>query len=278
MKIGHARIVLTGAGGGIGTAAARDLARGGAALLLVGRSAERLAAQAQALKAASGAAVAWQVTDLTDTAALQSLAQAAADWKANVLVHGAGTPAFGRVESFGPAQVQQAIATNLVAPVLLTQALLPHLRQQARAQVVCIGSVLGRLGLPGFSIYSAGKFGLRGFAEALRRELAPTPVRVQYLGPRSTRTAFNDDRVEAYNRRTGTAVDPPERVAQALCDLIENEAAEAFLGFPEALAVRANGAWPGLLDGAFAKHRASLPPSSADSPTPSPALHGATSP
>ena len=118
-----------------------------------------------------------------------------------------------------------------------------------------MGSVLGRLGLPGYSVYSASKFGLRGFAEALRRELGGTGISLHYLGPRSTRTGFNDEAVEAYNQATATAVDPPAKVAQALLQLLEGEAAERFIGFPETLAVRVNGLHPTLLDGAFDKHR-----------------------
>eukprot|EP01036_Dinobryon_divergens_P050448 gene50448-67562_t len=156
--------------------------------------------------------------------------------------------------------MRQLVETNLLAPMLLTQALLPHLLAQPRAQLVCIGSALGRIGLPGFAAYSATKFGLRGFAEALRRELAGSPVLVQYLGPRSTHTGFNDAGVQAYNRATGTAMDPPQRVAAALLRLIEGEQPERFVGFPESLAVRLNGLAGPWLDGAFDKHRRSLPP------------------
>jgi short-subunit dehydrogenase len=256
MKAGRARIVLTGASGGIGRAAALQLAQAGAALMLVGRQPAALAAQAAQL----GSQVTWQAADLTDPLALERLARAAGAWHANVLVHGAGLPAFGRLENAAPADIQQVLATNLLAPMLLTRALLPALQRQPQAQVICIGSTLGRLGLPGFSVYAATKFGLRGFAEALRRELADSPVQVQYLGPRSTRTDFNDQAVEAYNRATGTAMDPPERVAAALLAQLESEAAESFIGFPETLAVRLNGLAPTWLDGAFDRHRAQLPP------------------
>ncbi|MBX9715520.1 MAG: SDR family NAD(P)-dependent oxidoreductase, partial [Burkholderiaceae bacterium] len=154
------------------------------------------------------------------------------------------------------------LQTNLLAPMLLTQALLPHLRRQLKAQVICVGSALGRIGLPGYSVYCASKFGLRGFAEALRRELGNSSVRVQYLGPRSTRTPFNTPAVEHYNQATGSASDTPDVVAAALLSMLEDESAERFLGFPEKLAVRLNGCAPGLLDGAFDKHRLSLPPQS----------------
>ena len=265
MKAAQARVLLTGASGGIGRAVADTLLQAGAALLLVGRSPARLAAQVHELGQRHGVDAArlhWVATDLAQTERLQPLAETAADWGCNVLVHGAGLPSFGRLETLDPLLIQQQLNTNLLAPMLLTQALLPHLRCQPRAQIICVGSALGRLGLPGFSAYSASKFGLRGFAEALRRELGDSRVRVQYLGPRSTRTEFNNAGVQAYNRATGTAMDTPERVAQALLRLLESEGAERFIGFPETLAVRLNGLAGPLLDGAFAKHRRSLPPPS----------------
>jgi short-subunit dehydrogenase len=154
--------------------------------------------------------------------------------------------------------MQAVLQANLLAPMQLTQALLPQLQRQPRAQIVFVGSALGRIGLPGFSLYTASKAGLHGFAEALRRELADTPVRVQLLAPRSTRTAFNDAATESYNRATGTASDSPQQVAQALLALIGSEAAERYIGWPERLGVRLGGAFPPLLDSSFKKHRDQL--------------------
>ncbi|MDO9314066.1 MAG: SDR family oxidoreductase [Burkholderiaceae bacterium] len=262
MKAHEARVLLTGASGGIGRAAAQALVKAGASVMLVGRAAARLTTQASELMGGMPGAsdrVAWQVADMIDPSALAGLSDGAARWGANVVVHNAGLPSFGRLETLSAHDIQQVLNTNLLAPMLLTQALLPHLRRVPRAQVICVGSALGRLGLPGYSAYCASKFGLRGFAEALRRELGDTSIRVQYLGPRATQTAFNSPGVEAYNRATGTAMDTPQTVAVALLRLLEDEAAERFLGFPEKLAVRLNGLAPGLLDGAFDRHRNSLP-------------------
>ncbi|MCX2863545.1 SDR family oxidoreductase [Paucibacter sp. PLA-PC-4] len=263
MKAAQARVLLTGASGGIGRAVADSLLQAGASLLLVGRSPAKLAAQVHELGQRHGvepARLRWVATDLAQAERLRPLAEVAADWGCNVLVHGAGAPSFGRLETLEPAAIRQLLDLNLLAPMLLSQALLPHLRCQRRAQIICIGSALGGLGLPGFSAYSASKFGLRGFAEALRRELGDSRVRVQYLGPRSTRTEFNNAGVQAYNRATGTAMDAPERVAHALLRLLQSEGAERFIGFPESLAVRLNGLAGPVLDGAFTKHRRSLPP------------------
>lgn len=265
MRAAQSRIVLTGAGGGIGRATASTLACAGASLLLVGRSPERLADQARELVAAGAptAHIGWHACDLTCAASIDRLAAEAATWGCNVVLHGAGLPAFGRLQSQSAADMQAVLQTNLLAPMLLTRALLGHLLQQPAAQVICVGSALGRIGLPGFSVYSASKFGLHGFAEALRRELAETSVRVQYIGPRSTETGFNNADVAAYNQATGTAMDPPAEVAREILRLLEDGSAERFLGFPEKLAVRLNGVLPTWLDGSFHKHRHSLPPAPA---------------
>lgn len=268
MRAKDARVLLTGATGGIGQAAAAALVGAGASVMLLGRSPARLAAQARALaRSCTGTGtdapppnIEWYAADLTRTSSLGGIGDVAAGWGCNVLIHNAGVPAFGRLEAFGATEMAQVLHLNLFAPMLLTQALLPHLRTRTEARIVFVGSVLGRLGLPGFSVYSASKFGLRGFAESLRRELGGSPVGVQYLGPRSTRTAFNSDAVDGYNKATGTAMDAPDVAAQALLQLIESGAAERFVGFPESLAVRLNGIAPGLLDGSFRKHRESLPP------------------
>lgn len=257
MKAANARVVITGAAGGIGSASAEALLKAGAAVMLVGRSAPRLEDLARELGRATGAhpaRVACRVADLTQPGDLQNLSEQAAVWGCNVLVHNAGLPAFGRLQDETPERLMALMQTNLLAPMLLTRGLLPHLLAQPAAQVICVGSTLGAIGLPGYAAYSASKFGLRGFAQALRRELAETPVAVQYLGPRATQTAFNSEAAEAHNRATGTASDTPQRVAAELVALLQSGAGERFIGFPEKFAARLNGLAPALLDGSFKRH------------------------
>ncbi|MBK1687539.1 SDR family oxidoreductase [Rubrivivax gelatinosus] len=246
MKIAQTRVVLTGAAGGIGRAMVQALAGQGAAVLGVGRG-------------ASGPGASWLRADLATPEGRQAVVQAAADWHANVVVHAAGVPAFGALAQVPAARIEQVLQTNLLAPMLLTQALLPQLQRLPRAQIVFVGSVLGRIGLPGFSVYGASKAGLHGFAEALRRELADGPVCVQTLAPRTTRTGFNDPAAQAYNVSTGAASDTPELVAQALLQLIESEAPERTLGGGERVFARLNGLLGAWMDAGFNKHRRSLP-------------------
>ena len=272
MKAADARVLLTGATGGIGQVMAATLLQAGASVMLVGRSEYRLSALREDLAArlkTPADHIACQAADLLDTDSLAGLAHTAAAWGVNVVVHNAGVPSFGPLAAVDPGEIARVLHTNLLAPMLLTQSLLPHLHRQKRAQVICVGSTLGSIGLPGFSVYGASKFGLRGFAEALRRELADTAVRVQYLGPRTTHTSFNSQEVDDYNLATGTAHDMPATVAAALLGMLESESSQRFLGFPEKLAARINGCAPSLLDSAFNKHRQVLSKALADSLTPS---------
>ena len=240
-------VVLTGASGGIGAALAASL--GG------GRS-----PRVQALAA-----------DITTAGGRATIRDIAAARGCNALVNNAALPCFGAFAEADPAQIDAVLQTNLVAPIQLTLALLPQLRAQRQARVLNIGSATGGLGVPGFAVYGAGKFGLRGFSETLRRELADTSVRVQYLAPRATRTGFNDARAEDFNRRTRTAVDAPAVVAAAALKLLLSGKAEKFLGLAESVAVRVNSLAPRLLDGAFAPHRAALA-STAGAAIPSPTM------
>lgn len=260
MRLDRACVVLTGAAGGIGAPTARALARAGAGLVLVGRQAPSLEALARSILRDGGSPATCMsvVADVTSAAGVEAVRRAAEAAGANVLVNNAGLPGFGALLDQERDDIERVIATNLVAPMQLTRALLPWLRMCAEASVLNLGSVLGRLGLPGYSVYGASKFGLRGFSEALRRELADTAVRVQYLGPRTVATSFNGAGAEAYNRATAAGSDAPERVAAAVVQMLASGRAERFLGFPEQLAVRINGALPGALDGAFAKHRRAL--------------------
>jgi short-subunit dehydrogenase len=261
MRTSDLSVVLTGATGGIGSAIARELVAGGATVLLVARRDAPLVALARELAPPDDRRrrVDALAADCTTASGRVAVRDAAIARGVNALVNAAGLPCFGAVEQLEDDRIEAVIRTNLLAPIQLVRQLLPHLRRQPQARVLSVGSALGRLALPGFSVYSASKFGLRGFSEALRRELADTPVRVQYLGPRTTRTRFNDSRVEAYNRATATQSDAPERVAHAAVQMLRSGAAERFLGFPESPAGRVNGAFPRLLDGAFRKHRLSLP-------------------
>ena len=114
-----------------------------------------------------------------------------------------------------------------------------------------VGSTFGAIGYPGFALPARPKFSLRGFAEALRRELADGPVRVLYLAPRATRTAMNASAVVEMNRALGVAMDPPQQVAAAIVQALRDESPERHLGWPEKFFARLNRLLPRVVDRAL---------------------------
>ena len=245
-------VLLTGASGGIGQCLALRLAEAGATVYAVGRRADAL--HALAARARPGA-IRPVVADLATTDGIDAVrrAVAAAPIPVSLLILGAADSRFGLFEHSSVVDVQAQVATNLVAPMLLVRALLPCLMRLPEAGVVGIGSTFGSLGYPGFAAYSASKFGLRGFLEALAREHADTPLRVQYLSPRATRTALNSVAVDAMNAELGVAVDDADHVAVALLEAIQAGTRRRQLGWPERLFARLNGLVPELVDRALAK-------------------------
>src|SRR6185295_4615375 len=119
---------------------------------------------------------------------------------------------FHEFESQESDAVERLLDVNLLAPIQLTQALLPLLMSAPKAQIINVGSIFGYLGYPGFAVYCATKFGLRGFSQALRRELSDTQIAVRYFAPRAMRTPLTTASISAMNRELNTKEDAPERV------------------------------------------------------------------
>lgn len=254
MKTHSIRAVVTGGAGGIGTAIAAELLERHAAVLLVDRDAAGLARAARRF-ARHGNRVGTIPADLTSAEDRVRVCDAAACWRGgiNVLVNNAGINHFRMFEDQPPGELDLAIAVNVQAPIHLCRGLLPHLRRQPEACILNTGSVFGAIGYPGYAVYSATKFALRGFAEALRRELADSNVRVRYVAPRATRTGINTSAVERMNAELGVAMDPPELVAKAVCNMLAGRRLEAVIGWPEKLFARLNGVLPRVVDGALRK-------------------------
>jgi short-subunit dehydrogenase len=254
MKPAQIRALVTGGGGGIGGAIAAELLARGASVLLVDRDETGLRRTAERL-AAHGARVGTLTADLTSAADRERLCREAAAWRGgiNVLINNAGVNHFRMFADQPAAQLDLAVAINLLAPLHLCRELLPHLQRQSEACILNTGSVFGTIGYPGYAVYSATKFGVRGFTEALRRELADTNVSVRYVAPRATRTGINTSAGERMNDELGVAMDSPELVAKAVCDMLAGRRVEAVLGWPEKLFARVNGLLPRVVDGALRK-------------------------
>ena len=250
MQLSECRIVLTGATGGIGQLLAERLCAGGARVLLVGRQASRL----EQLVAQCHGRAESVCADITESAGREAVLQAARRMGGvNLLINAAGINHFSMLEQHDEESLAALVQLNVTATLQLTHRLLPLLRQQERALVVNIGSTFGSIGYPGFTAYCASKFALRGFSEALRRELADTRVRVLYVAPRATRTPMNGNAVVAMNADLGVAMDDPAAVAAAVVKALRDEREEVYLGWPERLFVRLNQLLPRRVDHALRK-------------------------
>src|SRR4051794_1654035 len=240
------RVLVTGATGGVGAATARAFAARGARLVLTGRRAEVLAP----LAAETGGRPV--PCDLTDPAAVDALAEEAGD--VDVLVANAALPASGTLTSFSVEQLDRALDVNLRAPMVLARALSPAMAERGRGHLVFVSSLSGKSASPGGSVYSATKFGLRGFALALRQDLREAGVGVSTVFPGFIRDAgmFAESETEL-PRYVGTRT--AAQVAAAILRAVEHDRSELDVA---PLGLRAGAAVAGLVPEVVARVQARL--------------------
>lgn len=249
MKLKGKIVLLTGATGGIGKAIAKQLAMRGARLIVVGRSTAQLQRLTQELQLVKHHGFSLQA-DLATFAGRETLRAAliALHQPIDVLINCAGVNLFGLLEDNEPEVIENLINTNVTATILVTQLALPFLHPK-QGRIVMIGSSFGALGFPGFAAYCASKFALRGFTEALRRELADSHIQVAHIAPRATNTPLNSQAVVGLNNALGNSVDDPEIVAEAIDDLLaQHTLRDINLGWPERFFLRLNAIFPRLVD------------------------------
>ncbi|MBA4723146.1 MAG: SDR family oxidoreductase [Alcanivorax sp.] len=169
------------------------------------------------------------------------------------MIHCAGVNRFVAAENNDDQSLQEMLDVNLRSAMIVARELLSGFRQRGRGTLLFVGSTFGSIGYPGYSAYCASKFGLRGFVEALRRELSDTSLRVRYVAPRATQTGMNGADVEALNEQLGNRMDTPEQVADRIIQALQGQRATLFLGWPETLFVRLNAVLPALVDKALRK-------------------------
>jgi short-subunit dehydrogenase len=224
------KIVLTGANGGIGKALAHQFASQGSMLILMGRNHEQLKKLQDELPGDHSYIVADLNKSIDRDNALVELAKHAGS--IDMLINNAGISCFSFFENMSSCQIQSLFETNLVSPILLTRGVMPLLNSNS-AKIVNVGSTFGSIGFPGFSVYGASKFGIRGFSESLGRELKGTNVSVQYIAPRATRTTINSSVVSRMNQQLGNQMDDPKLVAVQICQAISKNQNMLMIGWPE---------------------------------------------
>jgi NADP-dependent 3-hydroxy acid dehydrogenase YdfG len=211
------RAIVTGASRGIGLATARALAGAGAKVAMLARSADTLAARAGEI----GAAALPVSCDITDAGAVERALDGirqAFGGGVDILVNNAGIFVPRAIDAVTPAEFEETMRINLLAPFLLVHAALPDMRARGRGHIVTIGSVADRVAFPDNAAYSASKFGTRALHEVMRTELRGSGIRTTLVSPAATDTPIWDAVARAGEGRfpPRSAMLPPEAVAEAV--------------------------------------------------------------
>lgn len=235
--------VITGASSGIGRAAAIELARRGANVVIAARRRERLDEVARACEALGvhATAVAADVDSRDDCHALISAAG-----RVDVLVNNAGFAVFDTIASAQPDDLEAMMRTNYFGAVRCTQAVLPQMLERGEGTIVNVASIAGIMGYARMGGYGATKFALIGFTEALRDEVIGHGVKVALVCPGTTETEFfvkaERGKMPGASRLiTGVK---PERVARAIADAAEDGRYRRIIPLPAALYMRMKELFP----------------------------------
>lgn len=234
--------IVTGASSGIGAATARELARRGVAVVLTARRAGRLAEQLTQIKRAGGTALAVPA-DMADANAITLLVDRAtrAFGKVDVLVNNAGAFWSTALSQSPPEQIAALAQVNLLGAMLATRAVLPGMLERRHGSIICVGSLSGRVAME--PVYSATKYGLRGFSLALRRQLAGTGVAVSLVSPGRIATEMTS--------HITAPLPGPEPVAATIAGLIAKPRREVIVPSRHYAIAWLEGAFPALTDIAY---------------------------
>jgi NADP-dependent 3-hydroxy acid dehydrogenase YdfG len=234
--------IVTGASSGIGAATARELARCGVRVVLAARRADELETQVQAIKGTGGEAIAIP-TDVADVAQVTQLVKRAREAfeRVDVLVNNAGANWLRPLATTSPDDVIRLVKINLLGAMLLTRAVLPQMLERRHGAIISVGSLSGRVAME--PLYSATKYGLRGFSLALRRQVVGTGVSVCLVSPGNIHTAMT--------RNVQARMPEPDVVATTIADLITHPRREVIIPRRHYAIASLEQMLPGLADLAY---------------------------
>jgi short-subunit dehydrogenase len=250
-QIAGSRLLITGASQGIGKSLAEAAARRGGKVLAAARSESLLGDLAQQLRGA-GLVLETVTADVTCPEDRQRMVQAALEkfGGLDILINNAGIGATGHFAEVSPQRLRQIMEVNFFGLTETTRAFLPLLKKGNRPAIVNISSIAGKRGIPARSEYSASKFAVQGFSEALRAELAKDDVDVLVICPGLTQTNFSQNMIEQKARMPMDHLRgmTPEQVALATVRAIERGKNELCLTFKGKLIVFVSRFFPRLAD------------------------------
>lgn len=246
-------ILVTGASSGIGEATARLFGKEGFRVALAARRVERLKSVADEIQEAGGEAlpVAADVSNLED---IQHLTQTVLEQygQVDILFNNAGFGRLGWLENLDPLRdIQAQVQVNLLGVIQMTRAVLPHMIQRRSGHIINMASMAGFVATPTYSVYAASKYAIRGFSEALRREVGVYGIRVSVIYPGGAKTEFAEQAgIQRKTRRTTPAALrlSPEQVAQSVLDVSRRPRHTVIIPWPMRFGVWMNTLVPGLVD------------------------------
>ena len=216
-------VVISGASMGVGAAAARAFGERGANLVVIARGEGKLRKLERELDL--GERVKVTPMDVTDTQAFGRMLEDAQTrfGTVDILVNNAGYHARGSLEGIDADDVTRMVDVNLKAPLVATRLALPYLRKSKRAAVINVASLAGRTPVPGSATYSATKFGLRAFTQALHEELRGQGIKFASVSPGPIDTGFIMDDIDGATDLTfSQPISTAEQVAEAIVALVDN--------------------------------------------------------
>lgn len=246
-------IIVTGASSGIGEATARLFGQRGYRVVLAARRQERLEIIAREIRQGGGQALPLP-TDVTVLEDIQNLVEEtlAHFGQVDLLFNNAGFGRLDWLETLDPVRdIERQFRVNLLGVILTTRAVLPHMIDRRCGHIINMSSVAGLVGTPTYTIYAASKFGVRGFSEALRREVRAWGIHVSAIYPGSVETEFRQH--AGIHRKTGLST--PRRlrltaqdVARVVFRMAQNPRPTTVIPWPLRISVWMNTLFPGLLD------------------------------
>lgn len=246
-------ILITGASSGIGEATARLFARHGYRVGLAARRFERLQALASEIDP-SGERALPIATDVSNLEDIQKMVRTTLDGfgQIDVLLNNAGFGRFGWLETLDPERdIESLLKVNLLAVIQSAHAVLPHMISRQSGHIINISSLAGFIATPTYSIYATSKFAVRGFTDALRREVGVYGIKVSGIYPGSVKTEFRDR--AGTQRKTGITMPESlrlsaENVASAVLGVVRRPRRSVILPWYMRFSVLINALVPGLID------------------------------